>query len=137
MLEVPRLNAYGPVGPYSTSKRVRDDEQLFLMGSSLSKSHHHRNYWYEEAGQVTLTIDGRSGWKRSPIIKSAGSLRMREMRQRRQWAHGAARRYALSESSAGASRNTSPDQDRTCSSPWQRTRHSWAKMVFIAESFFL
>jgi len=25
------------------------------MGSSLSKSHHHRNYWYEETGQVTAT----------------------------------------------------------------------------------
>jgi len=30
------------------------------MGSSLSKSHHHRNYWYEETGQV-------SGWKTTEV----------------------------------------------------------------------
>jgi len=33
------------------------------MGSSLSKSHHHRNYWHEEPGQVIASdaaqrIDG-------------------------------------------------------------------------------
>jgi hypothetical protein len=29
--------------------------RLFLMNSSLSRSHHHRNYWHEETGQVTMT----------------------------------------------------------------------------------
>ena len=28
------------------------------MGSSLSKSHHHRNYWHEETGQVN-SINGQ------------------------------------------------------------------------------
>jgi hypothetical protein len=32
---------------------ARPVSRLFLMGSSLSKSHHHRNYWHERirAGQ--------------------------------------------------------------------------------------
>jgi hypothetical protein len=31
--------------------------RLFLMGSSLSKSHLHRNYWSEETEQVSLVLD--------------------------------------------------------------------------------
>jgi hypothetical protein len=30
--------------------------RLFLMGSSLSKSHLHRNHWSEETGQVTASL---------------------------------------------------------------------------------
>jgi hypothetical protein len=31
--------------------------RLFLMGSSLSKSHLRRNYWSEETGQVSGSAD--------------------------------------------------------------------------------
>jgi hypothetical protein len=30
--------------------------RLFLMGSSLSKSHLPKNHWSEETGQVTMTL---------------------------------------------------------------------------------
>lgn len=36
----------------STATICSSENRLFLMGSSLSKSHHYRNYWHEETGQV-------------------------------------------------------------------------------------
>jgi hypothetical protein len=36
----------------STATICSSVNRLFLMSSALSKSHHHRNYWFEEIGQV-------------------------------------------------------------------------------------
>src|SRR5678810_886595 len=38
----------------STATICSSVNRLFLMGSSLSKSHLHRNYWSEETGQVNV-----------------------------------------------------------------------------------
>src|SRR5664279_3750611 len=41
----------------STATICSSLNRLFLMGSSLSKSHLHRNYWSEETGQVKTSIE--------------------------------------------------------------------------------